>query len=126
MTTQRQFGSVWGVFPVAVALVLWELVARMGLLRGDILFPPFSAVARELYELAVTGVLARNFLPSLQRVLIGFAAGAAAGMTPGTLALVSCLPAAIEMFVSPNVRLNLASTPVLFEALLSRWPSDFR
>ena len=79
MTTKGQVGNFWGVFPVAAALALWELVARMGLFPGDVFFPPFSAVARELYDLAVTGVLTRNFLPSLQHVLIGFALCAIAG-----------------------------------------------
>ena len=84
MTTKGQVGNFWGVFPVAAALALWELVARMGLFPGDIFFPPFSAVARELYDLAVTGVLTRNFLPSLQHVLIGFALCAIAGTIVGT------------------------------------------
>ena len=67
-----------------MALGLWELVVRMDLVPGDMFLPPFSAVARELYDLAVTGVLAENFLPSFQRVLIGLAAGAVAGILVGT------------------------------------------
>jgi len=73
-----------GAIPVAVALMLWETVARIGLFPGEAVFPPFSAVVGELYNLAVTGVLARNFVPSLQRVLIGFVAGAVAGLLVGT------------------------------------------
>ena len=84
MSAQQPYKHLWGAIPVVLALMLWELVARLGLFPGDIFFPPFSTVARELYDLAVTGVLARNFLPSLQRVLIGLAAGAAAGMIVGT------------------------------------------
>ncbi len=84
MNLQRHPVNPWGAIPVVLALALWELVARLGLLPGGIIFPPFSAVARELYELARTGVLAQNFLPSLKRVLLGFVAGGLAGMIVGT------------------------------------------
>ncbi len=76
--------NIRGAIPVLVAVALWELAARLGLFPGEVFFPPFSAVVRELYDLAVTGVLARNFLPSLMRVLTGFAAGAVAGIAVGT------------------------------------------
>jgi NitT/TauT family transport system permease protein len=69
---------------VVAALVLWELAARSDLMPGDGFFPPFSAVLRELCDLARTGALAQNFLPSLERVLIGLTAGAAAGILIGT------------------------------------------
>ena len=84
MNAQRRHGMLVGAIPVAIALVLWELVVRMDLVPGDMFLPPFSAVALELYDLAVTGVLAENFLPSLRRVLIGLAAGAGAGILVGT------------------------------------------
>ncbi len=81
---RRGYGGLRGVIPVAIALAAWELVARLDLVPGDALFPPFSDIVRELYDLAVTGVLARNFLPSLRRVLLGFVAGAVAGILVGT------------------------------------------
>ncbi len=84
MSRSLKYGRLWGVIPIVLALVVWELVARLGLFPGDVFFPPFSSVARELYDLAMTGVLAGNFLPSLQRVLLGFAAGAVAGILVGT------------------------------------------
>lgn len=84
MSAQRRGRHLWGAIPVALAIALWEVVARLNLGPGDMFLPPFSAVARELYDLAVTGVLAKNFLPSLLRVLIGLAAGAIAGILVGT------------------------------------------
>lgn len=69
---------------MAAVLAIWELVARFHILPGDAFFPPFSAVASELYDLARSGVLAQNFLPSLQRVVIGFLAGALAGILVGS------------------------------------------
>jgi NitT/TauT family transport system permease protein len=77
--------TLWGLLPVIAALVLWELTARLGLTPGNAPFPPFSAVLRTLWRLAISGVLADNFLPSLCRVLVGFTAGAIAGMVTGTL-----------------------------------------
>jgi NitT/TauT family transport system permease protein len=84
MNRKPAYERFGGVVPVAVALGLWELVARLGWVPGDIVFPPFSAVVRELYRLAASGALVHNFLPSLERVLIGLAAGAAAGLLVGT------------------------------------------
>ena len=84
MTTKKLYRHVWGIVPVGVALMLREMAARLNLIPGDGLFPPFSAVVRELYELAATGMLAQNCLPSLQRVLFGLIAGAGAGILVGT------------------------------------------
>lgn len=73
----------WGLLPIAVFLALWELVARLNLIPGDLSFPPFSAVVVEFYHLAASGVLGDNFLASLVRVLIGFCAGSLAGIAVG-------------------------------------------
>jgi NitT/TauT family transport system permease protein len=78
-----RYGRLWGAIPIIIALGLWEVVARLKLLPGDMFFPPFTTVVRELYDLAATGVLAANFLPSLRRVLLGFASGAVAGILVG-------------------------------------------
>ena len=84
MIASRRRWNLWGVFPVAVALGLWELVARLDLVPGESFFPPFSAVVMELYRLVASGVLASNFLLSLLRVLAGLVAGAVAGLVVGT------------------------------------------
>jgi NitT/TauT family transport system permease protein len=48
-------------------------------------FPPFSTVITEFYYLAVSGVLGREFLASLSRVLIGFFTGSVAGIVTGVI-----------------------------------------
>jgi NitT/TauT family transport system permease protein len=73
----------WGLLPIAVFLALWELVARLNLVPGELSFPPFSAVVVEFYYLTASGVLGDNFLASLVRVLIGFIAGSIAGIAVG-------------------------------------------
>jgi sulfonate transport system permease protein len=84
MSTKKRYVDLIGVLPVILLLVFWEAVVRMDFVPGDVLLPPFSAVVIELYNLAVTGVLARNFLPSLLRVILGLTAGAVAGILVGT------------------------------------------
>lgn len=74
----------WGLLPVVIFLVLWELIARLGVLPGHFL-PPFSEVVQEFYHLSISGVLGANFLSSLVRVMIGFLAGSIAGITVGTI-----------------------------------------
>ena len=70
------------VIPIAVLLMLWELIARLNLAHGGLL-PPFSVVAQELYYMLISGVLLRNLLYSLIRVLAGFLAGSALGIAVG-------------------------------------------
>jgi NitT/TauT family transport system permease protein len=71
--------------PIAVFLAVWELVARLNLVPGELSFPPFSAVVMEFYQLTASGVLGDNFLASLVRVLIGFCAGSIAGILVGMI-----------------------------------------
>ena len=84
--TARARGSAgaWGVIPVLLMIGLWEAAARSALSPGGDFFPPFSAVMKELHDLAVSGVLGDNFLPSLRRVLVGLFVGAAGGVFVGT------------------------------------------
>jgi NitT/TauT family transport system permease protein len=79
-----QKGGTWGIVPVAVALGLWELSARLEIFPGASIFPPFSAVVLELFDLARTGVLLENIVPSFLRVVIGLLAGAVSGVVVGT------------------------------------------
>jgi len=71
--------------PVVVFLAIWEIVARLNLIPGQVFFPPFSTVVAEFYYLSASGVLGENFLSSLVRVLIGFCAGSIAGILVGTI-----------------------------------------
>ncbi len=71
--------------PVLVFLLIWEIVIRAGLIPGDFFFPPFSKVVREFYHLTANGILMKNFLSSLTRVIIGFFAGSTVGIIIGIL-----------------------------------------
>lgn len=75
----------WGIVPVIVFFTIWEIVARLNLYPEQFFFPPFSVVIYELYNLAVSGILGKNFLSSLIRVLIGFCAGSLSGILLGVI-----------------------------------------
>src|SRR5665648_1227998 len=85
MNVLRKLKPGWGILPVAIFLGIWEIVARLNLFPGHFFFPPFSAVVTEFWYLTVSGVLGRNFLSSLIRVLIGFSAGSIAGLVIGIM-----------------------------------------
>jgi len=75
----------WGWLPIILFLGLWELAARAGIMPGRLLLPPFSEVLVQFFFLNADGLLWKNFLASLARVLIGFTIGSAAGIAVGTL-----------------------------------------
>jgi sulfonate transport system permease protein len=71
------------VLPVAV-LILWEALARSGLVPAYN-FPPPSAVVGTLIELARSGVMFTHLSVSVLRVLFGFLIGAGIGTVLGAL-----------------------------------------
>lgn len=73
------------IIPIIVFLGIWEIIARLNLIPGQFFFPPFSAVVIEFWYLTISGVLGRNFVSSLIRVLIGFSAGSIAGLFIGII-----------------------------------------
>lgn len=79
-TTKLNFW--WRTLPIIALLAIWEMIARLNLIPGGF-FPPFSVVMVEAYRLITNGVLIRNFLSSLTRVLIGFFSGSIAGLVIG-------------------------------------------
>lgn len=85
MNAHRFFGAQWGVLPIAAFLAAWETVARLNLVPGNFMFPPFSAVMVEFYHLITSGVLLQHFLSSLVRVLLGLVTGCTAGIGVGIL-----------------------------------------
>ncbi len=85
MTVPDKWKPGWGLLPIAIFLLLWEVVARAGVLPGHFFLPPFSEVLTQFYFLSADGILGKSFLASLVRVLIGFFAGSAAGIVIGAL-----------------------------------------
>ncbi len=85
MKRYKIFKLKWEIIPIVIFLGIWETIARLDLTPGQFFFPPFSTVITEFWYLTVSGVLGRNFLSSLIRVLIGFLAGSIAGLFIGII-----------------------------------------
>lgn len=71
------------VLPAAV-LIAWEVAARMGVLRAN-LMPAPSAVFASVVGLQHQGVLVGHIVATCLRVLVGFALGALAGTVLGVV-----------------------------------------
>jgi NitT/TauT family transport system permease protein len=85
MKIYKIFKLKWEIIPIIIFLGIWEIFARLDLMPGQFFFPPFSTVITEFWYLTVSGVLGRNFLSSLIRVLIGFSAGSITGLFVGII-----------------------------------------
>lgn len=85
MKRYKIFKLKWEIIPIVIFLGIWEVIARLNLIPGHFFFPPFSVVLTEFWYLTASGVLGRNFLSSLIRVLIGFSAGSIAGLFIGIM-----------------------------------------
>lgn len=85
MKIYRKLVAPWGLIPILVFLLLWEIIARVNLISSHFFFPPFSMVVTEFYYLTLSGVLGKNFISSFSRVLIGFSFGSIAGLMIGII-----------------------------------------
>ncbi|WP_169978531.1 MULTISPECIES: ABC transporter permease [unclassified Microbispora] len=101
--TARGPGKGWHrrwVSPLVVVL-LWQAASASGLLPARLLAAP-SQIAATALDLVRTGTLPTAIAVSLERVLLGFAAGAVAGVG---LALVAGLSRAGENAVDPIMQM---------------------
>ncbi|MDH7798978.1 MULTISPECIES: ABC transporter permease [unclassified Beijerinckia] len=71
------------LYPIAIVLALWEIVAHSGTI-SPLLLPPVEKVAYEFWRFAASGDLAFHGLITLQRALIGFLSAVAVGVLIGT------------------------------------------
>ena len=79
-----RWGGATGLIVPALGLLLWEGLARAGLVPPNWLPAP-SVIAGTLRELAASGELTGHLFATLARVLAGFALGAAAATLLGVL-----------------------------------------
>ncbi|MFA6809421.1 MAG: ABC transporter permease [Eubacteriales bacterium] len=78
---KKLFNSFTGLIPIFVFIAVWEIVAKIA---DNQLYPPFSDVVREFYNLLfVNGILWTNFLASFTRVIIGLVSGSTIGLLTG-------------------------------------------
>ncbi len=72
------------IFSPLLLLVLWEVLARAGLLN-PIFFPAPSSIAGTFEQMVSSGVLADNLGASIGRIIIGFTLAAVPGLALGML-----------------------------------------
>jgi NitT/TauT family transport system permease protein len=104
------------VAPVAV-LILWELLARGGLINPVILPPPSRVFVRWL-DYAWTGELLRDAGASLLRIGVGFAIGAGLALPVGLLMGAS---GTVHDFLNPLVQIVRPIPPIAFIPLAILW-----
>ncbi|MBJ9595646.1 ABC transporter permease [Burkholderia seminalis] len=92
----------------ALLFVLWTVGSARGWIAPQILPPP-ERVYESLSDLVTSGDLARHTLISLQRVLVGFAAGTLLGLSIG---VALGLSRTLEAYVLPSFN-ALVQIPVL-------------
>lgn len=103
--------------PILALLLLWEAVSRSALIN-PLLFPPPTIVARALWDLIRSGVLAWDAVVSLWRVLAGLIAGILAGLVTG---LLTGRIRALERILSPVIHVLRPLPPVAIIPLIIVW-----
>lgn len=74
---------VLAIVSILAGLTAWEILARW--MRAPEVLPPPSEVAVTLWQMLASGQLGRAAIDSGQRVLVGYAIGAVAGIATGLL-----------------------------------------
>lgn len=99
-----------GPFVFVLILGLWELGSRTGII-GALIMPAPSEVFEAFKELVQSGFLWKHLSASLQRLLIGWSTGAAAGVLVGisiglfSLARAGLVPVVSALFPIPKIAL---------------------
>lgn len=119
--TSSSPGFLTRLWPILVALVLWEVVTRVA---ANGFFPPPSAIVVRMREMWLTGPAARlwlsdaaldNFPPSLGRLFTGWILAGIVGVVFGVLLGRSVV---LARFVDPLVHFGRAIPPPMLLPLL--------
>src|SRR5271166_4854123 len=105
------------VLSVALALLLWEIVARARLV-DPVLFPPPTRVLAALFAMTASGELWRDMQASYVRVFVGLFAGAFLGIATG---LITGRVSAISDAVTPLIQIFRPLPPVAIIPLIIVW-----
>ena len=74
---------IWKILPVLVFFAFWEFTARFNRFSTSMIFPPFSTVILEMVELVKCGVMIKNLVNTLFRVVTGLCVGTITGIIIG-------------------------------------------
>jgi sulfonate transport system permease protein len=99
------------------ALVVWELLSRLGFVAAHLLPPP-SALVQTLYALSADGSLLKHIGVSTARVASGFGIGASLGLLLGALV---ALNRRAERLLDPSLQAMRAVPSLAWVPLLLLW-----
>jgi len=102
---------------VFALLALWELAVRTGYANG-MLFPPPSAVARSIIQLAALGLLWTDIEASVIRITVGFAI---ASVAAGALAVLMARSRRLAFYIMPIVELTRPISVIAWIPLAILW-----
>jgi len=71
-----------GWIALALVIAIWQAAGSGGLVN-PLFLPPPSAIARAIYQLAISGALWQHLSASLLRIGVGWLLGTAAGVAVG-------------------------------------------
>ncbi len=113
----RRLNLLVSMLSIPLFLVVWELVARSGIVN-IVLFPPPSTVVTAMVAWIKSGQFVTDLLASLSRVVAGFVLGASMGIVLGLLTgqfpLVSSL-------LSPLFHILRPIPPIAFVPIVILW-----
>jgi len=117
MTLARTLDRLALYLSIPLFLALWQLVSSAGLVNAR-LFPAPTVVAVDLWHSALSGVLFVDLGMSCTRVVIGYAAGAGAGIAIGVL---TGRYALIGNLFTPVFQLLRPIPPIAFVPIVILW-----
>lgn len=111
------FGWMLGLIVPVVFVAAWEITARNDWIPVRY-FPPPTAIARTITDLAVTGELAVHVWATLYRVMLGFCFGVGAGTVLGGLTGYSTLA---RRLLDPALQALRSIPPLAWVPLFILW-----
>lgn len=117
MANSRGFESLVSWASLPLLLLVWEMIARSGVVNAQ-LFPPPSVVAVSMIEYAASGTLLIDLGWSISRVAVGYTVGAIAAIFIGVLTGGNKLVAA---FFTPIFQMLRPIPPIAFVPIVIVW-----
>lgn len=115
MTARLETVARWTSIPAV--LLVWEFVVRAGTVN-QVLFPPPTVVAASMYDYLVYGELVADVGWSVSRVVVGYLAGAIAGVTMGVLTGGNRI---VASFFEPIFQMLRPIPPIAFVPIVIVW-----
>jgi ABC-type nitrate/sulfonate/bicarbonate transport system permease component len=117
LSLRRMLHGVGALYSLLLVAIVWEIVARLGLVRG-IFLPPLSAVIVLIPKLAVSGELIQPLFISLYRAAGGLLMALFVGVTLG---FVMARNRIVRFLLEPLVSFGFSSPKIAFLPIFILW-----